>query len=162
PPQTPGNIALEVIWTVLPIVTVIALFVLTMRTSSAVDTAPTAPTVAVEVTAFTWQWSFHYPDGDVTITGTPGSPPELAVPVGASLAEWLTTTDHKRIGILYMSAAFGFFLAGGLMALVLRAELTAPGLQVVSEATYNELFTLHGTIMLLLFGTPMALGLANY
>jgi len=82
--------------------------------------------------------------------------------LGASLAEWLTTTDHKRIGILYISSAFVFFLVAGLMALVMRAELAGPGLSVVSRPAYNELFTIHGTIMLLLFGTPMAIGLANY
>jgi cytochrome c oxidase subunit 1 len=82
--------------------------------------------------------------------------------LGASLAEWLTTTDHKRIGILYIIAAFGFFFLAGLMAMAIRAELAAPGLQFVDQATYDELFTIHGTLMLLLFGTPVALGLANY
>jgi cytochrome c oxidase subunit 1 len=78
------------------------------------------------------------------------------------LTGWLTTTDHKRIGVLYMSAAFVFFLFGGLMAMVMRTELAAPGLQFVDELGYDQLFTMHGTIMLLLFGTPMAVGMANY
>ncbi|HKG57187.1 MAG TPA: cytochrome c oxidase subunit I [Candidatus Limnocylindrales bacterium] len=81
---------------------------------------------------------------------------------GTTLLTWLTTTDHKRIGVLYMVAAFAFFFVGGLLALVMRAELTAPGLQVVNEQTYNQLFTMHGTIMMLLFGTPMVAALANY
>jgi cytochrome c oxidase subunit 1 len=78
------------------------------------------------------------------------------------LTGWLTTVDHKRIGILYVTAAFAMFLVGGLMAEVMRTELAAPGLQVVGEQGYDQLFTMHGTIMLLLFGTPMAVGLANY
>src|SRR5947209_3096186 len=78
------------------------------------------------------------------------------------LTGWLSTTNHKRIGLLYIATAFAMFLVAGLMALVMRAELAQPGLQVVSEQTYDELFTMHGTIMLLLFGTPMAAGLANY
>jgi cytochrome c oxidase subunit 1 len=84
-----------------------------------------------------------------------------AVEVGG-LTGWLTTTDHKRIGVLYITSAFVFFLAGGLMAEVMRTELAAPGLQLVGEQGYDQLFTMHGTIMLLLFGTPMAIGLANY
>jgi cytochrome c oxidase subunit 1 len=75
---------------------------------------------------------------------------------------WLTTTDHKRIGVLYMTAAFGFFFFGGLLALVMRTELAAPGLQVVDDHGYTQLFTMHGTIMMLLFGTPMVAALANY
>ncbi len=82
--------------------------------------------------------------------------------LGAGLMEWLTTTDHKRIGILYIVAAFGFFFLAGLMAMVMRAELAAPGVQVVDQAMYDQLFTIHGTLMMLLFGTPVALGLANY
>ena len=72
----------EVIWTVLPIVTVVALFVLTFRATNAIETSDAQPTVQVEVNAFTWQWSFHYPDGGVTIVGAPDAPPELVVPVG--------------------------------------------------------------------------------
>ena len=75
---------------------------------------------------------------------------------------WLTTTDHKRIGLLYLTAAFGFFLLGGLLALVIRSELAVPGLQLVDEEGYNQLFTMHGTIMMLLFATPAVAGLANY
>jgi cytochrome c oxidase subunit 1 len=78
------------------------------------------------------------------------------------LIGWLTTTDHKRIGILYISTSYVMFLLGGVMALVMRAELASPGLQVLDRQAYNELFTMHGTIMLLLFGTPMGTGLANY
>ncbi|MFD7233306.1 cytochrome c oxidase subunit I [Streptomyces sp. NPDC059881] len=80
---------------------------------------------------------------------------------GQVVVDWLTTTDHKKIGHLYLIASFGFFLLGGLLALVIRAELARPGLQIVSQEQYNQAFTLHGTIMLLLFATPTFAGFAN-
>ncbi|KUJ65096.1 cytochrome ubiquinol oxidase subunit I [Streptomyces albus subsp. albus] len=80
---------------------------------------------------------------------------------GARIRDWLTTTDHKTIGNLYLVTAFVFFLVGGVMAMLMRAELARPGLQLVSSAQYNQLFTLHGTIMMLLFATPMFAGFAN-
>ncbi|WP_431045146.1 aa3-type cytochrome oxidase subunit I [Streptomyces sp. P1-3] len=80
---------------------------------------------------------------------------------GKAVIDWLTTTDHKKIGHLYLITAFGFFLVGGVLALVMRAELARPGLQVVSQQGYNQAFTLHGTIMLLLFATPAFAGFAN-
>jgi cytochrome c oxidase subunit 1 len=78
------------------------------------------------------------------------------------LLTWLTTTDHKRIGLLYLTSAFGFFFFAGILALVIRSELAEPGLQLVDEHGYDQLFTMHGTVMLLLFATPAAAGLANY
>ncbi|MEE1928973.1 cytochrome c oxidase subunit I [Streptomyces sp. TRM 70351] len=81
--------------------------------------------------------------------------------LGPELVRWLTTTDHKVIGNLYMVTAFGFFLLAGLLALLMRAELAAPGLQITSPARYNEFVTIHGTIMMLLFATPMFAGFAN-
>jgi cytochrome c oxidase subunit 1 len=80
---------------------------------------------------------------------------------GRLAVDWLTTTDHKKIGHLYLITSFAFFLAGGLMALVMRAELARPGLQIVDNNQFNQLFTLHGTIMLLLFATPTFAGFAN-
>ncbi len=80
----------------------------------------------------------------------------------AGLVGWLTTTDHKRIGLLYIGSAFAFFVIGGLMASIMRLELAEPGLQVVSQQRYSELFTMHGTVMMFLFAVPMAAGLANY
>ncbi|MFI8850880.1 cytochrome c oxidase subunit I [Streptomyces sp. 891-h] len=74
---------------------------------------------------------------------------------------WLTTTDHKVIGNLYLVTSFCFFLAAGAMALVMRTELAHPGMQVVSKGEYNQLFTVHGTIMMLLFATPLFAGFAN-
>jgi cytochrome c oxidase subunit 1 len=80
---------------------------------------------------------------------------------GQVVVRLLTTTDHKVIGHLYLITSFAFFLLGGLMALLIRAELFSPGLQIVNEEVYNQLFTMHGTIMLLLFATPLFVGFAN-
>ncbi|GAA5068175.1 cytochrome c oxidase subunit 1 [Thermocatellispora tengchongensis] len=82
-------------------------------------------------------------------------------PVGSIITSWLSTTDHKVIGYLYLITSFGFFLAAGIMALVIRAELAHPGLQLVTNEQYNQLFTMHGAIMLLLFATPLFAGFAN-
>ena len=78
------------------------------------------------------------------------------------LLAFLTTTDHKRIGIAYMVTAFAFYLVGGALAMVIRTELAEPGTQIVSQGRFNEMFTMHGSIMLLLFLGPFAIGLANY
>jgi len=80
---------------------------------------------------------------------------------GRLLAAWLSTTDHKVIGHLYLITSFGFFLAAGLMAMIMRAQLMGPDNHLVSDQQYNELFTMHGAIMLLLFATPLFVGLAN-
>ncbi len=80
---------------------------------------------------------------------------------GSVLLDLVRTTDHKTIGKLYLVTSFGFFLAGGLMALLMRGELARPGLQFLSLEQYNQLFTMHGTIMLLLFATPMLFAFAN-
>ncbi|RSS78750.1 cytochrome c oxidase subunit I [Streptomyces sp. WAC06614] len=80
---------------------------------------------------------------------------------GARLLRLLSTTDHKVIGYLYLVTAFGFFLFGGILALLMRAELARPGLQLVSAEQYNQLFTVHGTVMMLLFATPTFTGFAN-
>jgi cytochrome c oxidase subunit 1 len=80
---------------------------------------------------------------------------------GSVLADWLSTTDHKIIGHLYLITSFGFFLAAGVMAMIMRAQLFGPDTHIVSDQQYNELFTMHGTIMLLLFATPLFVGFAN-
>ncbi len=80
---------------------------------------------------------------------------------GSLLASWLSTTDHKIIGHLYLITSFGFFLIGGLMAMIMRAQLFGPNNHIVSDSQYNMLFTMHGTIMLLLFATPLFVGFAN-
>ncbi|MCK2212252.1 cytochrome c oxidase subunit I [Actinomadura sp. ATCC 31491] len=80
---------------------------------------------------------------------------------GAVIARWMSSTDHKVIGYLYLITSFLFFSLAGVMALIIRAELAQPGLQVVSQQAYNQLFTMHGTIMMLLFATPLFAGFAN-
>src|ERR687892_699617 len=81
---------------------------------------------------------------------------------GSVFLKMLRTTDPKDIAILYLVTSFGFFLAGGAMALLIRGELAVPGLQFLSTEQYNQLFTMHGTIMLLLYATPILFGFANY
>ena len=73
----------------------------------------------------------------------------------------ITTTDHKVIGKLYLATSFTWFLIGGIMALIMRSELAFPGQQIVNDEVYNQLFTMHGTIMLLLFATPLFFGFGN-
>jgi cytochrome c oxidase subunit I len=88
---------------------------------------------------------------------------ERPTSLGRNAFNLLTTTDHKLIGMMYMGMAFAFFAFGGLLALGIRSELWEPGLQVVvSKDQYNQLFTMHGTIMLLMFGTPLFNGFANF
>ncbi|MEU5884846.1 cytochrome c oxidase subunit I [Spirillospora sp. NPDC047279] len=89
------------------------------------------------------------------------APPRTRGPRGSVLVSWITTTDHKVIGYLYLITSFAFFLLAGLMAMVLRAELAEPGQQVVSREQFNQMFTIHGTVMLLLFATPLFVGFAN-
>ncbi len=75
---------------------------------------------------------------------------------------WLTTTDHKKIGILYLVNSFVLFLVGGIFAMVVRLELAAPGLQFINESTYNQAFTIHASLMLFLFIIPILAGFGNY
>jgi cytochrome c oxidase subunit I len=75
---------------------------------------------------------------------------------------WVTTTDHKRIGIMYMVTTFVFFCLGGVEALMMRLQLGSPNNSLVTPTTYNQLFTMHGTTMIFLFVVPMMAGLANY
>src|SRR5829696_2867725 len=81
----------------------------------------------------------------------------------SGLYEWATTTDHKKIGILYLINSFLFFFLAGILALGVRAELAVPGLQFVTdELLYNQLFTMHGTAMIFLFIIPILAGFGNY
>ncbi len=75
---------------------------------------------------------------------------------------WFTTTDHKKIGILYLYTTFVFFLLGGVEALLMRIQLGTPENTFLDPATYNQLFTLHGTTMIFLFVVPIFAGFANY
>ena len=91
-----------------------------------------------------------------------GAPPRRKALPGSTVLKWMTTTDHKVIGNLYFITSFVWFMVGGAMALLLRAELYTEGLQIVDNSEqYNQLFTMHGTIMLLLFATPLFAAFAN-
>lgn len=78
------------------------------------------------------------------------------------VASWLVTTDHKRIGILYLAASGFFFLAGGIMALLIRTQLAEPNNHFIERDSYNQLFTMHGTTMIFLVVVPILAGFANY
>ncbi len=78
------------------------------------------------------------------------------------VTSWLTTTDHKRIGILYVATSLLFFVVAGVLSLLMRAQLARPDLDIVTGDKYNELFTVHGTAMVFLFIVPILTGLANY
>ena len=78
------------------------------------------------------------------------------------IAAWLTTTDHKKIGIMYLVNSYFWFAVAGLLAVFIRAELAQPGTQFFSEQRYNELFTMHGTTMIFLFIIPILAGFGNY
>jgi cytochrome c oxidase subunit 1 len=78
------------------------------------------------------------------------------------LWSWITTVDHKRIGILYGATAFTFFLMGGIEALLLRIQLGTPNNTFLSPETYNELFTMHGTTMIFLAIMPLSAAFFNF
>ncbi|KJR09745.1 MULTISPECIES: cytochrome c oxidase subunit I [Gordonia] len=88
--------------------------------------------------------------------------PARVQPKGSFFYKLITTTDHKLIGQMYIATCIGFFLVGGLMALLMRAELAHPGLQFLSNEQFNQLFTMHGTVMLLMYATPIVIGFANF
>ena len=90
---------------------------------------------------------------------SPASPKQRSL--GAVVVSWVTSTDHKVIGYLYLITSFVFFLIAGLMAMLIRAELFSPGLQFVTNEQYNQMFTMHGTLMLFLFATPLFVGFGN-
>jgi heme/copper-type cytochrome/quinol oxidase subunit 1 len=76
--------------------------------------------------------------------------------------DWVLTTDHKKIGIMYLVLTFVFFLLGGVEALLMRSQLAVPNNTLISGEHYNELLTLHGTTMIFLFVVPVMAGFGNY
>ncbi|HEV7838946.1 MAG TPA: cbb3-type cytochrome c oxidase subunit I, partial [Gemmatimonadaceae bacterium] len=80
----------------------------------------------------------------------------------SGLWSWLTTVDHKRIGVLYLYTALGFFVWGGIEAVIMRAQLGAPNQRVVSAEFYNQLFTMHGTTMIFLAIMPLSAAFFNF
>ena len=89
------------------------------------------------------------------------APRRVHVAPGSRIVRCITSTDHKVIGQLYLVTSFVFFMIAGLMALLMRSELARPNLQFLSNEQYNQLFTMHGTLMLLMFATPLFIGFAN-
>src|SRR5438067_4223650 len=83
-------------------------------------------------------------------------------PARRGWTSWITTTDHKRIGILYIVTTFVFFCLGGVEALMMRLQLGEPDNTVVTPQVYNQLFTMHGSTMIFLFVVPMMARLASY
>jgi cytochrome c oxidase subunit I len=75
---------------------------------------------------------------------------------------WVTTVDHKRIGILYIATTLAFFVAGGILALLIRTQLATPNEDFITRENYNELFTIHGTTMVFLVVVPILAGLGNF
>ena len=99
----------------------------------------------------------------------PGAAPEpQAVPVAAATAErggigaWLTTTDHKKLGAMYIATALVVFVIAITFAMLMRTQLIRPNMGFLSAETYNQVFSMHGTTMIFLFGMPILIGLANY
>jgi cytochrome c oxidase subunit I len=78
------------------------------------------------------------------------------------LHDWVTTVDHKKLGLMYISYALIFLAVGGIEALLMRVQLFVPNNHFLSPEVYNRLFTMHGTTMIFLVGMPMIIGFANY
>src|SRR3712207_1334213 len=83
------------------------------------------------------------------------------VPEPTGWRSWVLTTDHKRIGIMYLVTTFVFFILGGVEALLMRLQLGAPENTLLSPQTYNQLFTMHGTTMVFLFVVPIMAGFGH-
>jgi cytochrome c oxidase subunit 1 len=79
-----------------------------------------------------------------------------------TFVSWLTTVDHKRIGLMYIWSSFVFFVAGGIMALIVRLQLSHANAEISTGDAFNALTTMHGTVMVFLFAMPMLAGIANY
>jgi cytochrome c oxidase subunit 1 len=90
------------------------------------------------------------------------SAPRAAAGPRRGLLSWLMTVDHKRIGIMYLVTATAFFIAGGVLALLMRTQLAQANGTVLSNAAYNEIFTMHGTTMIFLAIMPLGAGFGNY
>jgi cytochrome c oxidase subunit I len=89
-------------------------------------------------------------------------PPAPEVYESGGLWRWISTVDHKEIGMLYMGTALVFFLIGGIEALLMRIQLAQPNERFLTPEAYNQMFTMHGTTMVFLFGMPILIGIANY
>src|SRR4051794_13280077 len=103
---------------------------------------------------------------EAATTTAPAARPEVVLHGAESRPRgwlsWLTTTDHKRIGIMYLVATFLFFLLGGVEALLMRLQLAQPDNTLIDAPTYNGLVSMHGSTMIFLFVVPVLAGFANY
>src|SRR5919202_7053253 len=93
-----------------------------------------------------------------------GAPATIAPPHGRvyrGIWSWITTVDHKRIGVLYGVTAFAFFLIGGVEALLIRTQLAVPDNRLIHPEVYNQLFTMHGTTMIFLVVMPLSVAFFN-
>ncbi|MFO0949460.1 MAG: cbb3-type cytochrome c oxidase subunit I [Planctomycetota bacterium] len=88
--------------------------------------------------------------------------PRYLPPATTGFTSWVTTVDHKRIGILYILMSLVFLVIGGLEALLMRLQLMLPNGQVARPDTFNQLFTMHGTTMVFFVGMPILIGMGNY
>ncbi|HEY8745711.1 MAG TPA: cbb3-type cytochrome c oxidase subunit I, partial [Chloroflexota bacterium] len=92
-----------------------------------------------------------------TYTGTVAAPTRRRFQ-DSGLVDWMTTSDHKKIGILYLLTSGFFFLVGGIEAMIMRIQLTKANLQIISPELYDQLFTMHGTTMVFLVSMPILAG----
>src|SRR5882762_4132949 len=83
-------------------------------------------------------------------------------PLAAKLHEWVTTVDHKRLGILYILYALVFLVIGGIEATIIRIQLMRPHNDFISPQVFNRMFTMHGTTMIFFVAMPILFGFANY
>ena len=88
--------------------------------------------------------------------------PSSAGATRSAWMEWITTTDHKKIGVLYLHTSLFFFVFGGLEAILMRWQLMTPNATVLTAAQYNQLFTMHGTTMVFLAIMPLSAAFFNY
>ncbi|MEX1022003.1 MAG: cytochrome c oxidase subunit I [Dehalococcoidia bacterium] len=80
----------------------------------------------------------------------------------ATVTAWVSSVDHKQIGLRYIVTAFGFFLTGGILAVLMRTQLITAENDFLGPGAYNQVFTMHGTTMIFLFATPILIGLGTY
>ena len=98
----------------------------------------------------------------MTSANTIGIPEVSGRPFTLRLHEWVTTVDHKRLGILYVAYALIFLMVGGIEATIMRLQLIRPHNALVSPEVFNRMFTMHGTTMIFFVAMPMVFGFANY
>ncbi|MGO2112036.1 MAG: aa3-type cytochrome oxidase subunit I [Pseudoclavibacter sp.] len=106
--------------------------------------------------------TLNRPETTVPLSEANPVPSRTVARKGNMLVNWLSSTDHKVIGYMYLISSVIWFCIGGVMALLIRAQLFEPGMELIATRDqYNQLFTMHGTIMLLMFATPLFSGFAN-